>query len=717
MGSNSSRESSDRFQKKLEDILTFTKSNFLTDLTIVVRSCSNSASPRTFNVNKNVLACESSYFLVQVSQAYNAEATTIALMRPTLFLAVMFLAFHILSNLISAVAAPILMFLYFFREKFRENPRLNKIEIKAIRFETLDRVLGIAFSYIEDNLDIENVLGIRDLCLSFGQLEMVENCDEFIESHFDEVSKSQTFKQVKFKYLKKLLESDDLVVEDEKRIFEIVVQWIEVDIQNRKKKGQKLFKVVRFPLMPLEYLHQIQPHELIDNRKVCNKIVESIYYLHEKKFRVGQSILKMDDVNPREYINSCEDEENEEELNENLICIGGEDDELNKVKSIEICSDFGNTWNLFDEFDTGRVLFACCAYKSEQELLRAELSMREPRLTTDRSLDMYINDTQRCYFVTSVINGKQLCFRRLPAVQNKCFDDIILIGGSGAERLCTRYDPKNKTFTELEPLLLDERNMNHGFNNNKCDSAQTVSERQTSLTGSIAKGVYACKMDNLNNVSIIVSPSILLASWLTLCHTASGWVPWKWVRELTETSEITIEKSEHRKIKGDAKNGLRSNSCECYCPQDDSWRSLPKMKEERWFAGCCYDNNKFIYVVGGWDVRNEICLTSMERFDVENEQWSTLKSSIGVGRRGLTLTMFKNQMFLIGGSDNNKKKYKIIQKYDSILDSYLIRITLTESSLHRNLSRNHHHIQRHQLPVDLRYLHRCPLCHGKDQLV
>ncbi|KAG1654298.1 Kelch-like ECH-associated protein 1 [Nymphon striatum] len=115
--------------------------------------------------------------------------------------------------------------------------------------------------------------------------------------------------------------------------------------------------------------------------------------------------------------------------------------------------------------------------------------------------------------------------------------------------------------------------------------------------------------------------------------------------------------------------GNLSNSCEYYSPHDDSWRSLPKMKEERIYAGCCYDNNKFIYVVGGWDKRNEICLTSMERFNVENEQWSILKSSIGVGREGLTLTVFKNQIILIGGRDIDNKKHKTIQKYDSISDS------------------------------------------------
>ncbi|KAG1669025.1 Kelch-like protein 1 [Nymphon striatum] len=216
------------------------------------------------------------------------------------------------------------------------------------------KVLEIAFNYIKDNLNIENALGIRDLCLSFDQLEIVENCDEFVVSHFEDVSKSQTFKQIKFKYLEQLIKSDDLVVKDEKRIFEIVVQWIEVDIQNRIQKGQQLLKVVRFPLMPPEYLYQISSHKLIRNTKLFEKIVESIYYSTNKKFRMDQNILKLDDITQRKYINYC--------ANEKLICIGGTDNQWNNVMSIEICSDFGS--NQLDKINTGRFFFACCTYKN-----------------------------------------------------------------------------------------------------------------------------------------------------------------------------------------------------------------------------------------------------------------------------------------------------------------------------------------------------------------
>ncbi|KAG1669026.1 Influenza virus NS1A-binding [Nymphon striatum] len=267
---------------------------------------------------------------------------------------------------------------------------------------------------------------------------------------------------------------------------------------------------------------------------------------------------------------------NEEELNEKLICIGGNNNQGNEVISIEICSDFGSTWNKFHRIDTGRYGFACCTYKN----------------------------------------------------------NIILIGGTKAYRLCTEYDPKNITFTELEPLP-DER----------CEHVATIINSKLLVVGGLYKkqSLISLNLDEKNGKWRDRKSSSELKNGSTGCSVNDKFYVF---------------------------GALLSNSCECYCPQDDSWRSFPKMKEERYLAGCCSDNNKFIYVVGGWDWKNNTHLTSMERFDVVIEQWSSLKSSIGVGRQGLTLTVFKNQIILIGGRDEDDKKYKTIQKYDSISDSW-----------------------------------------------
>ncbi|KAG1649503.1 Kelch-like protein 8 [Nymphon striatum] len=513
--------SRERYGKIIENILNFSKGNFLTDFQVKVNSRPNSDSSGTINLNKCVLASGSSYFL----------------------------------------------------EKFRENPDLNKFEISGFKLENvnkifdffysdsiiinkndlneivrlakifqLNRVLDKVFTYVKDDLNVENVLSIRDLWMSCDKMEEVKICDQFIEKNLNDISKLQIFKVIEFNYLKLLMKSNNLVVPDEKRIYEIAIEWLNVDIQTRQQFGQQLMEDVRFPLMPNEFLLQISGHEIIQNSKLIKRIMESAQYSLKKKFRIGQNILTSVDITPRRYGNVFA---NEEELNEHLICIGGMNSPLNILTSIEMYADLGSIWNKYDKIEPGRHLFASCTYENY----------------------------------------------------------IILIGGYGAQQSCTKYNPKIKTFIELEPLP-DRSERNGKWRNRK-----SPLENRDRSTG--------CSVNNKFYVF----------------------------------------------------GGRYSNTCEYYCPQEDTWRPLHKMKEERMYAGSCYDNNKFIYVVGGMN-RNNIRLTSMERFDVEIGQWLTLKSSIGVGRRGLTLTIFKNQIILIGGRDKNRKCFNTIQKYDSISDSW-----------------------------------------------
>ncbi|KAG1667800.1 Ring canal kelch [Nymphon striatum] len=365
------KHSSETSQNKLETILNFSKINFLTDFQLEVNLRSNSVSRGTIKVNRCVLASGSSYFL----------------------------------------------------EKFRENPDLNNFEINGFKLENVKKIFDFFYSdsiiinkndlneifrlaklfqldrlldNVNDNLNVENVLNIRDLWMSCDKMEEVKICDQFIEKNLDDISKLQIFKVIEFNYLKLLMKSSNLVLPDEKRIFEIAIEWLNVDIQTRKQFGQQLMEDVRFPLMPSEFLLQISEHEIIQNVKSLRRITESIHYSHKKEFRIGQNIITSVDITPRKYQNVFA---NEKELDENLICIGGYNNKQNiidglQVKSIEICADLGSIWNKYDDIDLRRSTFASCTYENY----------------------------------------------------------IILIGRNETMRSCTKYYPKNKTFIELEPL-------------------------------------------------------------------------------------------------------------------------------------------------------------------------------------------------------------------------------------------------------------------------
>ncbi|KAG1651905.1 Kelch-like protein 12 [Nymphon striatum] len=429
----------------------------------------------------------------------------------------------------------------------------------------LDRVLDKVFTYVKDDLNVENVLSIRDLWMSCDKMEEVKICDQFIEKNLNDISKLQIFKMIEFNYLKLLMKSNNLVVLDEKRIYEIAIEWLNVDIQTRQQFGQQLMENVR--------------------------LWKALNIQLKKQFRIGQNILTSVDITPRRY---------------------------------------GNV-----------------------------------------------------------------------------FDYIILIGGYGAEQSCTKYDPKNKTFIELEPLP-DRRNRKSSLEirdgstgcsvNNKfyvfgggyLNSCEYYCPQEDTWRPLLKMKEERCKAGSCydNNKFIYVVGGynrnfsdftsmerfdVEIGQWLTL-KSSIGVGRWGLTLTMFKNQIILIGGNDYNNTYNTIQkyDSIRdsSNSCEYYCPQEDTWRHLLKMKGERCLAGSCYDNNKFIYVVGGRDLKNNIYLTSMERFDVEIGQWLTLKSSIGVGLQGLTLTMFKNQIILIGGTDKNRKNYNTIQKYDSISDSW-----------------------------------------------
>ncbi|KAG1651908.1 Ring canal kelch protein [Nymphon striatum] len=297
-------------------------------------------------------------------------------------------------------------------EKFQENPNLNKFEITGFKLENvnkifdffysdsiiinkndlneivrlaklfqLDRVLDNVFNYIKDDLNLENVWSIRDFWMSCDKMEEVKICDQFIEKNFDEISKLKIFKVIEFNYLKLLMKSNNLVVPNEKRIYEIAIEWLNVDIQTRQQFGQQLMENVRFPLMPYEFLLQISGHEIIQNSKLIKRIMESVQYSNKKQFRIGQNILTRVDITPRKYGN----------IFDYIILIGGKG-------AMQSCSKYDLKNKTFIEFEPlpyprfGHVatiinseLFICGGWYTKKSLISLKLNERNGKWRNRKS--------------------------------------------------------------------------------------------------------------------------------------------------------------------------------------------------------------------------------------------------------------------------------------------------------------------------------------------
>jgi len=109
---------------------------------------------------------------------------------------------------------------------------------------------------------------------------------DFIANHFQDISKSEHFLNLDYKQLIELIQRDDLGVNNEKHVFEAVVRWGNFKESNKQYINEVL-KVVRFPLMSYDYLHDVvENHELVrDNENIKELLYEAYKYLSSPKQR------------------------------------------------------------------------------------------------------------------------------------------------------------------------------------------------------------------------------------------------------------------------------------------------------------------------------------------------------------------------------------------------------------------------------------------------
>ncbi|KAG1650716.1 Kelch-like protein 20 [Nymphon striatum] len=543
-------KSTERSHKKLQRILKLSKSDFFTDCTVKVKTDAFPPLEAVIKANKTILASSSPYFLQKFQQ--NPELNSVEING---------FKFSSVSKVIDYLYTDIITI-----DKYN----LTDI-VRLAKLLQLDQILESVLDYLRNYLKIENAIYIRDSLLSFGQMIEVETCDKFIKENFEDVSKTLNFKQVQFSYLLDLIDSSDIVVQDEKQIFNIVVEWVKFDISSRRENGFELFKSIRFPLIPEETLSEIQSNEFLQDTRLLQRMAETFYYLKKREFRQGQNALQPVDITPRKYKSSVMNLMHRNEAMDYLICFGGINESELMNSAVEISNNETNMWGIYHQMNQPRKFFTAVTWK----------------------------------------------------------DCVILVGGYATEINCTKYDLGDRTYTEMTKLPTSRRE--HG-------AAIIGSELYVSGGCFNPSSVISLDLDDSNGEWIAEEP---------MWHKRIG-------HAICSLKGLLF-----------CCGGESLDSCESYNPKTKKWILLAAMKRIRKFSACCHDHDKLIYVAGGRDDRNKLFHSSVERYDINTNQWSTLQSSIGPSRWGCTMTMLKGNLILIGGQDRKGKVYDTVQKYST----------------------------------------------------
>uniref|UniRef100_A0A2K5ERN2 Kelch like family member 3 n=1 Tax=Aotus nancymaae TaxID=37293 RepID=A0A2K5ERN2_AOTNA len=112
--------------------------------------------------------------------------------------------------------------------------------------------------FLQSQLHPTNCLGIRAFADVHTCTDLLQQANAYAEQHFPEVMLGEEFLSLSLDQVCSLISSDKLTVSSEEKVFEAVISWINYEKETRLEHMAKLMEHVRLPLLPRDYLVQLQ---------------------------------------------------------------------------------------------------------------------------------------------------------------------------------------------------------------------------------------------------------------------------------------------------------------------------------------------------------------------------------------------------------------------------------------------------------------------------
>ena len=129
-------------------------------------------------------------------------------------------------------------------------------------------------SFLENNMDPTNCLGIMHFADTHGCPELIKHATEFACLNFFDVMKSEEFLQLSYEHIRALLTSDNLHVKSEQNVFDAYLNWIKHDIEERTSYVMPLLDAIRIPYVDDDYLKEkLENERLIRDDKQCYQLL------------------------------------------------------------------------------------------------------------------------------------------------------------------------------------------------------------------------------------------------------------------------------------------------------------------------------------------------------------------------------------------------------------------------------------------------------------
>jgi kelch-like protein 18 len=151
----------------------------------------------------------------------------------------------------------------------------------ASNFFHLKNIKIACCEFIKKRLNIHDVLSIRIFADQLMCHDLIRCCNFFINKNFNKLVQTNSFLELNSFQLVDLLKRDELNVDSEEQCYEALITWLKHDLDKRKEYLTDLLKLIRLPLISVEYLYEnIKNETLIRENLSARDIFDEAYYFH-----------------------------------------------------------------------------------------------------------------------------------------------------------------------------------------------------------------------------------------------------------------------------------------------------------------------------------------------------------------------------------------------------------------------------------------------------
>ncbi len=159
----------------------------------------------------------------------------------------------------------------------------------AANFLQFDTVSKSCCKFLQKHISASNCLALAKFAETYRCLPLQGDAEGYVLSHFEDVSQTDEFLELKPEQLMTYIRHDHLKTRSEKVVFEAVIRWLCHDPLERSIFRNDILKCVRLPLLDEDSLDEIGDGRGIEQMKVCQEAIQEAKYcqwLMKRGYRV-----------------------------------------------------------------------------------------------------------------------------------------------------------------------------------------------------------------------------------------------------------------------------------------------------------------------------------------------------------------------------------------------------------------------------------------------